>query len=63
MPSEAKSAQVMTNADLDEAISRAANSTSFADLLADRGETTVVMDDEAALVVRHPEGRAERAEA
>lgn len=48
----------MTNAELDAAISRAANSTPFADLLAARGETTVVMDGDGALVVRHPDGRA-----
>ena len=50
----------MTNAELDEAISRAANRTSFAALLAARGETTVVMDADGTMVVRHPDGRVER---
>lgn len=51
----------MTNDDLDEAISLAANNTPFADLLAARGVTTVVMDDKGALVVRHPDGLTEPA--
>ncbi len=46
----------MSNEDLDAAISDAANSTSFADLLAARGETTVVMDEGGVLVVRRPDG-------
>lgn len=49
--------QAVTNAELDDAISQAANSTSFADLLAARGETTVVMDQDGAMARRHPDGR------
>lgn len=53
--------ELMTNAELDEAISRAANSTSFADLLAARGETTVAMNNQGVLVVRHPDELTEPA--
>lgn len=50
----------MTNAELDAAISRAANSTPFADLLAARGETTVVIDDDGAMVLRRADGQTVR---
>lgn len=63
MTSERESAQAMTNAELDAAISSAANGTSFADLLAARGETTVVMDADGSLLVRHPDGRTDRSQA
>lgn len=52
--------EVITHAELDETISRVANNTSFADRLAARGETTVVMDADGTMVVRHPDGRIER---
>jgi hypothetical protein len=48
--------RVVANAAIDAAISTAANGTSFADRLAARGVTTVVMDDEGRLVRRHADG-------
>lgn len=62
MASEQEREMAMTNAELDAAISRAANSTPFAALLAARGETTVIMDQDGAIVVRHPDGQSARAE-
>lgn len=44
------------NAMIDVSISVAANETSFADRLAARGVTTIVMDDEGRMVRRHPDG-------
>ena len=41
---------------IDASISTAANDTSFADRLAARGVTTIVMDDEGRMVRRHPDG-------
>lgn len=55
MTPDARGERPMTNAELDEAISRAANRTSFAGLLAARGEATVVMDQDGAMIRRHPE--------
>jgi hypothetical protein len=46
----------MSNAELNAAISEAATSLSFADLLAARGETTVVMGEDGGAVVRQPDG-------
>lgn len=46
----------VANALIDAAISTAANETSFADRLAARGVTTVVMDDQGQMVRRHPDG-------
>jgi len=48
--------QVVANAAINAAISTAANEMSFADRLAARGVTTVVMDDEGRMVRRHPDG-------
>lgn len=48
--------RVVANAVIDAAISTTANGTSFADRLAARGVTTVVMDDEGRMVRRHPDG-------
>lgn len=48
--------RVVANAALNAAISAAANEQSFADRLAARGVTTVVMDDEGRMVRRHPDG-------
>jgi hypothetical protein len=48
--------RIVANAMIDANISVAANATSFADRLAARGVTTVVMDDEGRLVERHPDG-------
>lgn len=48
--------QVVANAAIDAAISTAANEMSFAERLAARGVTTVVMDDEGRMVRRHPDG-------
>ncbi|HSL56716.1 MAG TPA: hypothetical protein VK866_02635 [Acidimicrobiales bacterium] len=48
--------QVVANAAIDATISVAANETSFAERLAARGVTTVVMDDEGRMVRRHPDG-------
>jgi len=48
--------QVAANALIDASISTAANEASFADRLAARGVTTIVMDDEGRMVRRHPDG-------
>ncbi|MCC5950921.1 MAG: hypothetical protein JJU45_02380 [Acidimicrobiia bacterium] len=48
--------QLVANAAVNAAISTAANEISFADRLAARGVTTVVMDDEGRMVRRHPDG-------
>ncbi len=48
--------RVVANAAIDAAISTAANEVSFADRLAARGVTTVVMDVEGRMVRRHPDG-------
>ena len=48
--------RVVANAAINAAISAAANEVSFADRLAARGVTTVVMDDEGRMVRRHPDG-------
>ena len=48
--------RVAANAAIDAGISAAANEMSFADRLAARGITTVVMDDEGRMVRRHPDG-------
>lgn len=48
--------RLTANAMIDAAISTTANATSFADLLAARGVTTVVMDAEGRMVRRHPDG-------
>lgn len=48
--------RVVANAAINAAISAAANEVSFADRLAARGVTTVVMDDEGRTVRRHPDG-------
>lgn len=48
--------QTVANAAIDAAISTAANSMSFADRLAARGVTTVVMDDDGRMVRRSPDG-------
>ncbi len=48
--------RVVANAAIDAAISTAANELSFADRLAARGVTTVVMDDEGRMVRRRPDG-------
>jgi len=48
--------QTVANAVIDASISAAANETSFADRLAARGVTTIVMDDEGRMVRRHPDG-------
>lgn len=48
--------RVVANAAIDAAISVAANDASFADRLAARGVTTVVMDDKGCMVRRHPDG-------
>jgi hypothetical protein len=45
---------------INAAISSAANESSFADRLAARGTTTVVMDDEGQMVRRHPDGSTVR---
>jgi hypothetical protein len=46
----------LSNAELNAAISEAATALSFADLLAARGETTVVMGEDGEAVVRQPDG-------
>jgi len=46
--------RVVANAAINAASSTAANEVSFADRLAARGVTTVVMDDEGRMVRRHP---------
>ena len=48
--------RVVANATVDAAISVAANETSFANQLAERGITTVVMDEDGRLVRHHPDG-------
>jgi len=48
--------RLVANAAIDAAISAAANEASFADRLAARGITTVVMDDEGRMIRRHPDG-------
>lgn len=48
--------RTVANAAINAAISAAANEVSFADRLAARGVTTVVMDDEGQMVRRHPDG-------
>lgn len=48
--------RVVANAAIDAAISTAANEVSFADRLAARGVTTIVVDDQGRLVRRHPDG-------
>ncbi|MGI8683568.1 MAG: TA system antitoxin ParD family protein [Acidimicrobiales bacterium] len=48
--------RMAANALVDASISTAANGASFADRLAARGVTTVVMDDEGRMVRRHPDG-------
>lgn len=48
--------RVVANAAINAAISTAANEASFADRLASRGVTTVVMDDDGRMVRRRPDG-------
>lgn len=48
--------RVVANAVIDAAISTAANEVSFADRLAARGVTTVVMAEDGHMVRRHPDG-------
>ncbi len=48
--------KVVADAMIDASISTAANATSFADCLAARGVTTVVLDDEGRIVRRDPDG-------
>ncbi|HEU5308725.1 MAG TPA: hypothetical protein VFW97_15465 [Acidimicrobiia bacterium] len=48
--------QLVANARIDAVISTATNETSFADRLAARGVTTVVLDDEGSMVRRAPDG-------
>jgi ParD-like antitoxin of type II bacterial toxin-antitoxin system len=48
--------RVVANASINAAISTVANEMSFADRLAARGVTTVVMDSEGRMVRRHPDG-------
>jgi hypothetical protein len=48
--------QVVANATINAAISTAANAASFADRLAARGVTTVVMDDSGQMIRRRPDG-------
>lgn len=48
--------RLVAHAAINAAISSAANEISFADRLAARGVTTVVMDDEGRMVRRHPDG-------
>ncbi len=48
--------RVVANAAINAAISTAANEISFADRLAARGVTAVVMDDEGRMVRRLPDG-------
>lgn len=48
--------QLVANAAINAAISTAANEGSFADRLAARGVTTVIMDGEGQMVRRHPDG-------
>jgi len=46
----------VANAAINAAISAAANETSFAERLAARGVTTIVMDDQGRMVRRNPDG-------
>jgi hypothetical protein len=48
--------RMVANAAINASISTAANEMSFADRLAARGVTTVIMDDEGRMVRRHPDG-------
>ncbi len=48
--------RVVANAAINAGISASANEVSFADRLAARGVTTVVMDDEGRMVRRRPDG-------
>lgn len=48
--------QTIANALIDASISAAANETSFAERLAARGVTTIVMDDAGVMVRRQPDG-------
>ena len=48
--------RLVANAYIDASISTAANSTSFADRLAARGMTTVVVDAEGRMIRRAPDG-------
>lgn len=48
--------RVVADAAINAAISTAANDVSFADRLAARGVTTVVMDDDGRMVRREPDG-------
>ncbi len=48
--------RLIANAQIDASISAAANSTSFADRLAARGVTTVVMDADGRMIRREPDG-------
>ena len=48
--------RVVANATIDAAISEAAAEVSFADRLAARGVTTIVMDEDGRMVRRHPDG-------
>lgn len=50
------SERVVANAAINAAISTAANEASFADRLAARGVTTIVMDGKGRMVRRHPDG-------
>ena len=48
--------QAVVNAELDVAIAERAQATSFGDLLAAEGITTVALDDDGNLVAFHPDG-------
>lgn len=48
--------QVVANAGIDAAIAAAAEGISFADRLAARGVTTVIVDENGDIVRRHPDG-------
>jgi hypothetical protein len=48
--------QVVANALIDASISTVANETAFADRLAARGVSTILMDDQGRMVRRHPDG-------
>ena len=48
--------QVVANAMIDASISVDANNVSFADRLATRGVTTIIMDDEGRMIRRLPDG-------
>ncbi len=60
MTSDAPAEPPMSDEDLDAAISDAANSTSFADLLAARGEVTVVLGADGELIERRPDDNVDR---